>query len=127
VDTKANPPLSIWTHPYENPAYLEAHPEVREKVSNDLKLPASEDPRRHSFNGASSSSDRPGLALRPTSSNPDSVEGKKKRSFLGKVKDKVVGTKEERELAKLVSYARSFADGRLTNHNHDRRSWRGSR
>jgi hypothetical protein len=31
VDTKANPPRSIWVHPLEDEQYLREHPEAREK------------------------------------------------------------------------------------------------
>jgi hypothetical protein len=61
IDTKANPPRSIWTHPYEDEQYLREHPDVRNKVrgSNSfgsdasLPFPLPENPRRHSFNGRS--------------------------------------------------------------------------
>lgn len=72
VDTKANPPRSIWTHPYEDEQYLHEHPDVREKmrtsISNqELRSSRSDhkqsnyddrDTRRHSYNGQSSSSSR---------------------------------------------------------------------
>ncbi|KAF8973872.1 hypothetical protein BDZ97DRAFT_1912326 [Flammula alnicola] len=59
VDTKADPPRSIWTHPFKDEQYLNEHPDVRNKVrasnsfgsDNLLPLPSHELPRRHSFNG----------------------------------------------------------------------------
>ncbi|KAJ3928311.1 MAG: hypothetical protein NXY57DRAFT_1021743 [Lentinula lateritia] len=99
VDTKANPPRSIWTHPYEDEQYLHEHPDVREKmrtsISNqELRSSRSDhkqsnyddrDTRRHSYNGQSSSSSRsPGH----------------NRGFFGKLKDKAIGTKEERQAEK---------------------------
>ncbi|KAJ7654955.1 hypothetical protein DFH06DRAFT_1201150 [Mycena polygramma] len=77
VDTKANPPRSIWVHP------LDEHPEKeKERPAADHK------PSQYSAPPTppvASSSDR-GYA--------------KKHGFLGKLKDKVVGTKEEREQEK---------------------------
>jgi hypothetical protein len=102
VDTKADPPRAIWTHPYEDEQYLREHPEVREKVSSLAQQEGSKDSsrkpaRRHSFGGQGSSSMVPDE--RPTS--PDSSKkGKEKRGFFGKLKDKAIGTKEEREAYK---------------------------
>ncbi|KAI9460992.1 hypothetical protein BJY52DRAFT_1203671 [Lactarius psammicola] len=88
VDTKADPPRAIWTHPYEDEQYLREHPEVREKVGSlaqqqDSKDSSTKPARRHSFNGHDSAS-----------------KGKEKRGFFGKLKDKAIGTKEEREAYK---------------------------
>lgn len=118
VDTKATPPRAIWVHPYEDEQYLSEHPEVRQKIEKAMKqhMPEdtdsdghgmpSADERRHSYSaGSSSTSTRPG----PTSGTPrpastDSLEqtgkGKEKRGFFGKMKDKAIGTKEEREAYK---------------------------
>ena len=103
MDTKADPPRAIWTHPYEDEQYLREHPEVREKVSSLAKQQVSKDSghtgpaRRHSFNGHDSTSMTPDE--RPMS--PDSSKkGKEKRGFFGKLKDKAIGTKEEREAYK---------------------------
>jgi hypothetical protein len=99
VDTKATPPRSIWVHPYEDEQYLKEHPDVREKVgrdkpSNDLKPPV-DDSRRHSYGGESSKK------VDNEPSRPGSASGQAKpRSFMGKLKDKAIGTKEEREAAK---------------------------
>jgi len=104
VDTKANPPRSIWTHPYEDGEFLKAHPDVREKINIDgfrgsesnLHPPSFEESqRRHSFGGASSSS-RP----QATSTSPAKLKKRNDRGFLGKLKDKAIGTKEEREAEK---------------------------
>ncbi|KAH8982597.1 hypothetical protein EDB92DRAFT_1893789 [Lactarius akahatsu] len=103
VDTNADPPRAIWTHPYEDEQYLREHPEVREKVGSLAQQQGSNDPsgskpaRRHSFNGRDSTSMVPDE--HPTS--PDaSQKGKEKRGFFGKLKDKAIGTKEEREAYK---------------------------
>ncbi|KIK70829.1 hypothetical protein GYMLUDRAFT_66044 [Collybiopsis luxurians FD-317 M1] len=95
VDTNKNPPVSTWTHPYEDEQYLREHPEARKKVpprpassqglgdGPSTSRPSGGDQnRRHSFNGQSSK------------------EPAKKRGFFGKLKDKAIGTKEEREAEK---------------------------
>lgn len=117
VDTKATPPRAIWVHPYEDEQYLSEHPEVRQKIEKAMEqqmpessseghgMPSGE--RRHSFSAASSStSTRPGAASglpRPASSGSiaeRNTKGKQKRGFFGKMKDKAIGTKEEREAYK---------------------------
>ena len=105
VDTKADPPRSIWIHPYEDELYLKAHPDVREKIKAGGRPGSSEanvDPpsfeesqRRHSFGEASSSS-RP----KPTTTSAAKSSKPKDRHFFGKLKDKAIGTKEEREAEK---------------------------
>ncbi|GLB36016.1 hypothetical protein LshimejAT787_0303040 [Lyophyllum shimeji] len=80
VDTKADPPRSVWVHPYEDEQYLNEHPEAREKIARTSE---------------SSSQTR---TFSPIPEN--NVPRTRKRGFLGKIKDKLIGTKEERELAK---------------------------
>jgi hypothetical protein len=99
VDTKADPPRAIWTHPYEDEQYLREHPDVREKVGSlprqqDSKDSPASKARRHSFNGHDSASMAPDDdAASPGSSKKEM----QKRGFFGKLKDKAIGTKEERE------------------------------
>jgi len=99
VDTKADPPRAIWTHPYEDEQYLREHPEVREKVGSLTQKQGSKDSsrtkpaRRHSFSGRESAS----MADEHPTSPDSSRKGKEKRGFFGKLKDKAIGTKEERE------------------------------
>ncbi|KAF8481077.1 hypothetical protein DFH94DRAFT_737849 [Russula ochroleuca] len=99
VDTKADPPRAIWTHPYDDDQYLQEHPEVREKVSSakqqESKDSPSSKPRRHSFNGQDSGS----MVPNDDEASPNS-KGKGKRGFFGKLKDKAIGTKEERDAYK---------------------------
>ena len=104
VDTKAIPPRSIWKHPYEDEEYLKAHPDVREKINisgsggseSNLHPPSFEESqRRHSFGGAPSSS-RP----QSTSTPAAKLTKRRDRGLLGKLKDKAIGTKEEREAEK---------------------------
>ncbi|KIM85120.1 hypothetical protein PILCRDRAFT_348195 [Piloderma croceum F 1598] len=85
VDTKATPPRSIWVHPYEDEQYLSEHPEVREKEN-----------RRHSFGGEGS--ERLG-AIAGSSSNT-ALDNPPKKGVFAKLKDKAIGTKEEREAEK---------------------------
>jgi len=102
VDTKANPPRSIWVHPYEDEQYLSEHPDVREKVGKrhsasgvDLKPSADDsDQRRHSYGGEGSQRVEETPA---SSSNPGLNNQGKKRGVFGRLKDKAIGTKEERE------------------------------
>ncbi|KIY45751.1 hypothetical protein FISHEDRAFT_76300 [Fistulina hepatica ATCC 64428] len=80
VDTNAEPPRSIWVHPYEDNQYLNEHPEVREKLAQ----------RKGGRNPS------PGASSSPTGS-PLLSGSEKHRGFFGKLKDKAIGTKEERE------------------------------
>lgn len=92
VDTKANPPRSIWVHPLEDEQYLREHPEAREKArpaADEMQSQYSAPPTPP----VASSSDRAGYAS-PSGSKPE------KHGIFGKLKDKVVGTKEEREQEK---------------------------
>ncbi|TDL28596.1 hypothetical protein BD410DRAFT_893577 [Rickenella mellea] len=100
VDTKATPPRSIWVHPYEDEQYLRDHPEVREKIGRPSSAEGYRPPPG------------PPTPQRPASYNGDADKGKPgsstgklqkdKRGFFGKLKDKAVGTKEEREAARLA-------------------------
>lgn len=113
MDTLAKPPRSSWKHPYEDEQYLEEHPDIREKVGSPTQ-PLEEEPedaappyedsdpklRRHSFSGSAS----PSMARDNEQSPPESSKKgkekekeKEKRGFFGKLKDKAIGTKEERE------------------------------
>jgi hypothetical protein len=90
-------------HPYEDEQYLSEHPEVREKVGrrnstvgNSLKPPM-DDNRRHSYGGQGSERAED---ISSSSSNPTMQDKSKKRSVFGKLKDKAIGTKEEREAEK---------------------------
>ncbi|THV05979.1 hypothetical protein K435DRAFT_849432 [Dendrothele bispora CBS 962.96] len=91
IDTQSNPPRSIWIHPLDDEQYIREHPEAREKTKTrpaSTKAPPakSEDKdRRHSFSGT------------PSTSN---ATAPRKRGFFGKLKDKAIGTKEEREAEK---------------------------
>ncbi|KAF8575505.1 hypothetical protein K439DRAFT_1641343 [Ramaria rubella] len=85
VDTSASPPRSIWVHPYDDPQYLERHP------------------RSSGYDSPPSYQRSPSPPPIPSASRPnlnDKGKAPEKRGFLGKMKDKAIGTKEEREAAK---------------------------
>lgn len=96
VDTRANPPRSIWVHPYEDEQFLCEHPEVRAKKEtfsgSDLDAPPPYDAAtaRH----ASGSGEKSGLPDAVSEAGPHTEP---KRGVLGRLKDKAIGTKEERE------------------------------
>ncbi|KII93830.1 hypothetical protein PLICRDRAFT_49848 [Plicaturopsis crispa FD-325 SS-3] len=105
VDTKATPPRAIWVHPYEDELFLKEHPDIREKVAqydhahgaSTLDVPKDEAPRRHSFSGESSAQGGRSRVHSNPATPDTSAPGDKKRGFFGKMKDKAIGTKEERE------------------------------
>ncbi|RDX52033.1 hypothetical protein OH76DRAFT_1470727 [Lentinus brumalis] len=102
VDTRAKPPRSIWIHPYEDEQFLREHPDIRDRLAREREeAPPPYSPRRHSYSGAPSGSrlnvpERTDAA-RPTSHPGTPVATQNDRGFFGKLKDKAVGTKEERE------------------------------
>ncbi|KAK0456658.1 hypothetical protein EV421DRAFT_1895867 [Armillaria borealis] len=78
IDTRANPSRSIWVHPYEDDQFLKEHPDIREKTH-----PAPDyfpENSGHSFSSTSAPHH--------------------KRGFFGKLKDKAIGSKEERQAGK---------------------------
>ncbi|KAI0800867.1 hypothetical protein C8Q74DRAFT_1364538 [Fomes fomentarius] len=104
VDTTAQPPRSIWVHPYEDEQFLREHPDVRDRLAQDgpSGAPPPYSPRRHSYGGSPSDSHlgvpHRSDALRTSHSQPGTPNpGQPHRGFFGKLKDKAIGTKEERE------------------------------
>ncbi|KAJ8468953.1 hypothetical protein ONZ45_g17058 [Pleurotus djamor] len=92
VDTNSTPPRSIWVHPYEDEQYLRDHPEhasTHGEHTEGSAPPPYESPRRHSWNGTSQPAG-------PSSSKTQ------KRGMFGKLKDKMIGAKEEREAQKRL-------------------------
>lgn len=83
--------------------YLKAHPDVREKLDaggfgglgSNPAPPSFEDSQRYQFGGPSSLSQPQAASI--SSANSDKH---KDRGFFGKLKDKTIGTKEEREAEK---------------------------
>ncbi|KAH9858209.1 hypothetical protein C2E23DRAFT_803096 [Lenzites betulinus] len=112
VDTNARPPRAIWIHPYEDEQFLREHPDVRDRLARDRRATPSEapppyTPRRHSYGGASSHTSGSHLNVpadegRNARSQPGTPlvgqhQNHHDRGFFGKLKDKAIGTKEERE------------------------------
>lgn len=95
VDTKANPPRSIWTHPYDDEQYLSTlSPEERKKHSRMKRTVTLEDL------AAEDSDDDHELPPRPTTGRGKSAEPELTgfHKFSRKLKDKVTGsTHTERE------------------------------
>ncbi|CDO73208.1 hypothetical protein BN946_scf185007.g263 [Trametes cinnabarina] len=108
VDTKAKPPRSIWVHPYGDEQFLREHPDIRDRLARErssestpAEAPPPYSPRRHSFSGTSSGShlNVPVDNGRPARSQPGTPNpAMHERGFFGKLKDKAIGTKEEREV-----------------------------
>ncbi|OJA16248.1 hypothetical protein AZE42_00078, partial [Rhizopogon vesiculosus] len=109
VDTKAKPPRAIWVHPYEDEQFLSDNPEIKAKVEKlqgtSLDAPPPYEKRRHSFSGGDSSvpfrshnnAEPSGSAITPPT---DEEHEARKRGMFAKLKDKTIGTKEEREVQK---------------------------
>jgi len=111
VDTKAKPPRSIWVHPFEDEEFLREHPDIRDRLTKGMNDTPSErpppySPRRHSTGSVpvGSTLGVPSSANRNPTSHPgtprDDSRPKHHRGFMEKLKDKTIGTKEEREAAK---------------------------
>ncbi|THH06948.1 hypothetical protein EW145_g3725 [Phellinidium pouzarii] len=105
VDTRATPPRSIWVHPYQDEQYLREHPSLREKLARQRSSefapppgPPLKQDRPPSYRNESSGS-FPGSSVGNTR---DGSHDRERKSFLGKLKDKAIGTKEEREAARLA-------------------------
>jgi hypothetical protein len=98
VDTKANPPRSIWHHPYDDDEYLRTlSSEEREHLQESDKLPSHKlhDGESTDEEG-SSTSQRPSAELPPRPGAGDRRPSK--GGFGTKLKDKLTGTtKEERQ------------------------------
>jgi hypothetical protein len=115
VETKADPPRIIRADTCEDGEYLEVHVDLQEKLGSNglggsdsnLILPSSEESqRRHSFHGLSSLC----LPLPHAVSIPATGSGKPvHRGFFGMLKDKAIGTKEER----LAEWHRRQEEDRL--------------
>lgn len=100
VDTKANPPRSIWTHPFDDPTFIEAIPDSDRDQHTSSDLPSSHSHGRqqqHQPQQAqheSSTTDGPSSRAQLLANQSGKHE---KVSFGDKVKEKLTGkTKEER-------------------------------
>ncbi|KAG1817782.1 hypothetical protein EV424DRAFT_1472848 [Suillus variegatus] len=107
VNTTAKPPRAIWVHPYEDEQFLSENPDIKAKVEK-LKGESLDDPppyekRRHSFSGGEAASPLHTNAKSSGSAASPSIDERneeRKRGMFGKLKDKAIGTKEEREAHK---------------------------
>ena len=106
MDTKASPPRAIWVHPYEDEQFLREHPDIRSRLEKERpsNAPPPYSSRRHSFSGSPSGSHLTvpeQTAAAPSRSQPGTPSMAQSQSaprgFFGKLKDKAIGTKEERE------------------------------
>lgn len=105
VDAQAEPPRSIWVHPYEDEQYLREHPDIREKMGPSRSTDGLHDrpsnsalSRRASF---PSDSPTPSGSANTRQEMRDHPDKRKERGFFAKLKDKAIGTKEEREAARI--------------------------
>ena len=100
VDTAANPPRSIWHHPYDDDDYLRGlSSEERERLQESDRLPSH---KMHSMQGDSSEEDDPSSPYKPGAElppRPTARDRKASKAGLGtRMKDKLTGTtKEERQ------------------------------
>lgn len=117
MDTLAEPPRSIWTHPYEDPQFLQeleghlpggrAH-DPKQTAVNENKVRREDEPPPYPgppkkaaaavapAAAASSSAPKTTDSRGHAHTNSDSTKHEHK-GFLDKLKDKTIGTKEERE------------------------------
>ncbi|KAG2350220.1 hypothetical protein BDR05DRAFT_1054365 [Suillus weaverae] len=107
VDTKAKPPRAIWVHPYEDEQFISENPDIKARVEKLKGAPLADPPpyekRRHSFSGGEAAAPLHSDAKSSgsTVSPPiDKHHEERKRGMFGKLKDKAIGTKEEREAHK---------------------------
>lgn len=108
VDTTAKPPRAIWVHPYEDEQFLSDNPDIKAKVEKLKGTPLTDPPpyerRRHSFSGGEAYAplytDATSSGSAAVSPPIDEHHEERKRGMFGKLKDKAIGTKEEREAHK---------------------------
>ncbi|ETS80837.1 hypothetical protein PFICI_08366 [Pestalotiopsis fici W106-1] len=111
VDTKADPPRSIWHHPYDDSEYLDSvSPEERERIRGLARHPSIHDITAETSDEEQDSNDnksnhghpavaRHGRNISSSSSSSASAHNAGPRSFGRKVKDKITGTTHEQREA----------------------------
>ncbi|KZW02657.1 hypothetical protein EXIGLDRAFT_418129 [Exidia glandulosa HHB12029] len=92
VDTRATPPRAIWTHPLDDPEYQRSHKKDAAPSYSGYLAPPGPPP--------SGSQSNPELGHKRN----DSKEAK--RGAFTKLKDKLIGTKEEREAERRAEQLR---------------------
>ncbi|GAA5915627.1 hypothetical protein JCM6882_002367 [Rhodosporidiobolus microsporus] len=101
VDTKAEPPRSIWSHPLDDPDYLSAHPKEAKELAAQFAPPPGAPPGH-----PSASSPAPGSSKGHVSAyEHDEAGGKgkgkdgEKRTLGRRMKDKIYGNTHEERVA----------------------------
>ncbi|GAA5823826.1 hypothetical protein JCM11251_003311 [Rhodosporidiobolus azoricus] len=103
VDTKANPPRSIWSHPLDDPEYLSAHPKEAKELASGFAPPEGAPPG-HSEGPDSSSTLKPTPSRDHVSAYEHDGKGKgkdgeDKRTLGRRMKDKIYGNSHEDRVA----------------------------
>lgn len=97
MDTRVHPPRAIWVHPYEDEQFRSEHPELRSNKESDLDAPPSYDVATGAHTSDSRDKSDSKHSEPPDSTSGSSSHTEHKRGVFGKLKDKAIGTKEERE------------------------------
>ncbi|KAK3935028.1 hypothetical protein QBC46DRAFT_59027 [Diplogelasinospora grovesii] len=100
VDTTADPPRSIWHHPYDDEQYLSTlSPAERERIRN-LHNPPPGKPDDHAAGQSGYPTDEDDAAHHPAGPSGDGAhDGGDKRSLGRRLKDKLTGTTHEQRTA----------------------------
>ncbi|KAG1716010.1 hypothetical protein ID866_1175 [Astraeus odoratus] len=109
VDTRTIPPRATWVHPYGDDQSFERHPDIDQRPNRKSSEPPPyrEKPeRRHSFDGGClypplSRTEFAGHSAEDVNAHSQD----RRRGFFGRLKDKVIGTKEEREERRRMEQA----------------------
>ncbi|KAK5007008.1 hypothetical protein LTR28_005789 [Elasticomyces elasticus] len=102
VDATANPPRSIWHHPYDDEQYLNSlSMEERERISSLHKTPTRADIEAESTDDDADNHVYAGKAAQPPTTAGAATGSKGKASLGRRMKDKLTGSShEEREAAR---------------------------
>lgn len=105
VDTKADPPRSIWHHPYDDEQYLDTlDPKERQRIKGLHRTPTDRDMQVESSDDDDAMHQQKGSSSKPgpsTSSAPTAESKVDKPKFGRRLKDKITqSTHEEREAAR---------------------------
>ncbi|KAL9087567.1 MAG: hypothetical protein Q9159_003583 [Coniocarpon cinnabarinum] len=111
VDTRAEPPRSIWHHPYDDEQYLSTlSSEERERLQEQARVPNKRDTEAMSTDGEDAGDESPDAYQKmpkiSSPQQPDAASGEgsssqlpqQKRPFGRKLKDKITGTTHEQRV-----------------------------
>lgn len=100
VDTNANPPRAIWTHPLDDPEYQRSQQKDTAPTYSGYLAPPGPPPPASQSN--------PEIKSKHGTESKHAKKDSKseKRSAFGKLKDKLIGTKEEREAERQAELIR---------------------